>query len=78
MTLEMYMRERLMDAREEGRNEGLAEGIETGRAEKLFQVVKNLLLAKTPIEYIKAATGWSEDNILQFEKGLKKSDEISN
>ena len=75
MTLEMYMRERLMDARAEGRNEGLAEGIETGRAEGSFQMVKNFLLAKTPIEYIKTATGWSEEKILQVEKELKNSAE---
>ena len=67
MTFEMYMRERLMDAR--------AEGIETGRNEERFQMVKNFLLAKTPIEYIKAATGWSEDKILQIEKNLNNSAE---
>ena len=78
MTFEMYVWEREMKARAEERAEALAEGIETGRAEKLFQVVKNFLFAKTPIEYIKAATGWSEEKILQFEKNLNKSDEISN
>ena len=53
MTFEMYMREMKMEGRAEGRAEGI------------FQMVKNLLLAKTPIEYIKAATGWSEEKILQ-------------
>ena len=59
MTFEMYMRERLMDA----------------LAEERFKTVKNLLLAKTPIEYIKVATGWSEEKILQLEKELKNSAE---
>ena len=61
MTFEMYMRERVMDA----------------LAEERFKMVKNLLLAKTPIEYIKVATGWSEEKILQFKKELKNSAEIS-
>ena len=59
MTFEMYMREMKMDARKEG------------RLEERFQMVKNLILASTPIEYIKTATGWSEEKILQFEKELK-------
>ena len=59
MTFEMYLKEIKMDARAEG----------------IFQIVKNLLLAKTPIEYIKAATGWSEEKILQVEKDLKNSAE---
>ena len=59
MTFEMYLKEIKMDARAEGRAEGI------------FQIVKNLLLAKTPIEYIKTATGWSEEKILQVEKELK-------
>ena len=67
MTFEMYLRERLMDAR--------AEGIENGIEKGIFQMVKNLLLAKTPIEYIKAATGWSEEKILQFEKNLNNPEE---
>ena len=69
MTFEMYLKEIKMDAR--------AEGIETGRAEGSFQMVKNFLLAKTPIEYIKTATGWSEEKILQVEKSLDNSEEIS-
>ena len=67
MTFEMYMRERLMDARAEGHAEG--------RAEERFDMIKNLLLAKTPMEYIKNATGWSEEKILQVEKELKNSAE---
>ena len=59
MTFEMYLKEIKMDARTEER----------------FQIVKNFLLAKTPIEYIKAATGWSEEKILQVKKELKNSAE---
>ena len=60
MTFEMYVREREMNA--------LNKGLEQGRTEERFQMVKSLLLANTPIEYIKAATGWSKEKILQFEK----------
>ena len=67
MTFEMYLKEIKMDAR--------AEGIKTGRAEERFEMIKNFLLAKTPIEYIKTATGWSEEKILQVEKELKNSAE---
>ena len=63
MTFEMYMREMKMDAHAEGRAEG--------RTEERFQMVKNLLLASTPIECIMKATGWSEEKILQIEKDLK-------
>ena len=63
MTFEMYLKEIKMDAR--------AEGIEEGS----FKMVKNFLLAKTPIECIKVATGWSEEKILQLEKELKNSAE---
>ena len=34
--------------------------------EKAIEIVKNLLLAQTPLKYIVAATGWSEDKILKF------------
>ena len=49
---------------EEAREEGFAEG----REESKIEMVKNLLLAKTPLKYIVAATGWSEDKILKFAK----------
>lgn len=51
---------------EEAREIGLEEGREEGREESKIEMVKNLLLAKTPLKYIVAATGWSEEKILTF------------
>ena len=34
--------------------------------EERFELVKNLLLAKTPMKYIIAATGWTEEQILKL------------
>ena len=45
MTLEMHLKEREMESEERGRKEGY------------IQMVKNLFLADTPIEYIIKATG---------------------
>lgn len=42
------------------------EAREEGREESKIEMVKNLLLAKTPLKYIVAATGWSEEKILKF------------
>lgn len=39
---------------------------EETREENTIEIVKNLLLAKTPLKYIVAATGWSEEKILKF------------
>ena len=61
MTFEMYLKEREMKGREEGRVEGLKEG----RAEATVEIIKNLISAGTPLEYIARATGWSQDKILQ-------------
>ena len=51
---------------EEAREEGREEGRKEGRAEKALEMVKNFLKVKTPIEYIIAATGWSEEKILEL------------
>ena len=37
-----------------------------GREEGKIEMVKNLLLAKTPLKYIIAATGWTEEKILNL------------
>ena len=50
----------------EGHAAGMAEGRAEGHEEGKFEMVKNLLIAKTPLKYIVAATGWSEDKILQL------------
>ena len=42
------------------------DALEKGREEKAIEMVKNLLMAKTPLKYIVAATGWSEEKILKF------------
>ena len=47
-------------------DEALQIGIEKGREDEKFEMVKNLLFAKTPLEYIVAATGWSEEKILEL------------
>ena len=44
----------------------IEEGIEQGIERERFAMVKNLLRAKTPIEYIIAATGWTEEEILKL------------
>ena len=43
-------------------------GIEEGRAEEKLNMIKNLLQAKTPIECIIAATGWTKEKILELAK----------
>ena len=68
MTFEMYMKEREMEGEERGRNEGREEGY--------IQMVKNLFLANTPMEYIIKATGWSEEKILQVLKNENEQDKI--
>lgn len=47
-------------------DEAMQIGIEKGREEEKFEMVKNLLLAKTPLKYIVTATGWNEEKILKF------------
>ena len=42
------------------------EAREESREETKIEMVKNLLLAKTPLKYIVAATGWNEEKILKF------------
>lgn len=51
--------------REEGRAEGETKGEAKGKIEGKIELVKNLLLAKTPIKYIAQATGWDEEKILK-------------
>lgn len=70
MTFEMYVLEREMKARAEGYVEGFLQGFKIGYAEARNEFTLKMLKVGTPIEYIKAATGWSEEKILQFEKNL--------
>ena len=56
----------LEEGLEKGIEKGIEQGIEQGRAEKTLEMVRNLLKVKTPIEYIVAATGWSEEKILRL------------
>ena len=71
MTLELMLRHRIekatKQAHEEGRREGRQEGLQEGK----LSMVENFLKAKTPIEYIEAATGWSKEKILQLAEKLK-------
>lgn len=65
---ELARKARDEEAREEGREEGRLEGLKEGRAEGFLEsrieMIKGLLLAKTPLKCIVAATGWSEEKIL--------------
>ena len=49
--------------RAEGRAEGIAKGIAEGREQKMLEMVRNLVKAGTPIQYIEAASGWNEQQI---------------
>ena len=53
-------------AAEKARAQALEEGLNEGRKEKAIEMVKNLLVANTPLKYIVAATGWPEDKILKL------------
>ena len=39
--------------------------LEEGMEREKFTMVKNLLEAETPLKYIVAATGWTEEQILK-------------
>ena len=47
---------------EQGREEGLAKGHEEERT----SLVESLMRVGTPVEYIIAATGWTEEKILSL------------
>jgi len=53
---------------EQGIERGIEQGIEQGRSQEKISIVGNLLRAKTPLEYIVAATGWSKEQILSLAK----------
>lgn len=60
-----YDREKMARmAHEDGVAEGREEGLAKGREQERLVLIKNLLNAGTPIKYIEAATGWSEEQIL--------------
>ena len=61
---ELTRKARDEEAREEGREEGLKKGRAEGFLESRIEMIKGLLLAKTPMNCIVAATGWSEEKIL--------------
>ena len=52
---------------EEGREKGRVEG----RVETTLELVKNLMLAKTPLKYIIQATGLTKDEIIKISSGQK-------
>ncbi|MBR4152806.1 MAG: hypothetical protein IKT98_07590 [Selenomonadaceae bacterium] len=56
----------LEEGLEQGIKKGIKKGRKEGRMEERFELVKNLLLAKTPMKYIIAATGWTEEQILKL------------
>ena len=45
---------------------GIEKGIEEGREKEKFEMIKNFLKAQTPLKYIVAATGRTEEKILEF------------
>ena len=52
------------EGREEGRKEGHKEGHRAGEKAGIAKMVKNLVNAGTPIEYIRQASGWTDEAIL--------------
>ena len=54
---------------ERGIKQGIEQGVEQGHAEEKISMVKHLLGAKTPLEYIIAATGWTKEKILSLAEG---------
>ena len=50
----------------QGKEEGRLEGRLEGKLEGRLELVKNLLLAKTPIKYIIQASGWTKEEILKI------------
>ena len=49
----------------------IAQGKEEGRVETTLELVKNLMLAKTPLKYIIQATGLTKDEIIKISSGQK-------
>lgn len=69
MTFQMALLESKLEGEEIGREKGRAEG----REEERMQMVQNLLLANTPIEFISKATGWSKDKLLKITQSLDQN-----
>ena len=63
MTYEMA----LLESKLQGEAAGFERGRKEARAETMFEMVKNLLAAGTPVEFIIKATGWSKDQILNLQ-----------
>ena len=70
MIIAKYIKELDNNARRnyyiQGFIEGFIEGFVKGVKQGQFAMVKSLLQVKTPIEYIIAATGWTEEEILKL------------
>ena len=49
-----------------------------GANKKALEIVKNLLFANTPLKYIVAATGWSEEKILKIKQEIFKDEGKNN
>ena len=62
----------------QGIEEGIEKGIEEGRVETTLELVKNLMLAKTPLKYIIQATGLTKDEIIKISSGQKQVFEVLN
>ena len=45
-------------------NRGVQSGIEQGVKQNTLEMVKNFVKAGTPLNFIEAATGWTEEQIL--------------
>ncbi|MBQ7199599.1 MAG: Rpn family recombination-promoting nuclease/putative transposase [Selenomonadaceae bacterium] len=55
----------------QGMEDGIEKGIEQGKAKTKLEMVKNLLLARTPMKYIIQATGWTKEEIMKISAELK-------
>ena len=62
--MKAYREEGREEGRKEGRKEGLEEGHRAGEKAGIAKLVKNLVNAGTPIEYIRQASGWTDEAIL--------------
>ncbi len=61
---------KLMWNEEDAHKSYYAQGLEQGREESKFEMIKNLLLAKTPMKYIIQASGLSKEEILKINNNV--------
>ena len=63
----MGRKEGMREGLKKGREKGLVEGFEKGREETMRNIVSKLKSAGSSIEFIAEVTGFTKDEILEFE-----------